>query len=93
MCAGDAGKYGNIRMRSLRKEALSDGVNIENIEINGAKVRKWNQQRYGTNMILYLPESLQSGDNMTFYIEWSFIIPKGSNIRMGTYGSSTFMIA
>jgi len=89
----DINKYGNIRMRSLRNEALSDGVNIENIEINGAKVRKWNQQRYGTNIILYLPESLKSGDNMTFYIEWSFIIPKGSNIRMGTYRSSTFMIA
>jgi len=89
----DLNKYGNIRMRSLRKEALSDGVNIDNIEINGAKVRKWNQQRYGTNLILYLPESLQPGDNMTFYIEWDFIIPKGSNIRMGTYGSSTFMVA
>ena len=38
----DINKYGNIRMRSLRKEALSDGVNIENIEINGAKVRDYN---------------------------------------------------
>ena len=89
----DINKYGNIRMRSLRKEALSDGVNIKNIEIDGAKVKKWNQQRYGTNMILYLPESLQPGDEMTFYIEWNFIIPKGSNIRMGTYGPSTFMVA
>ena len=89
----DINKYGNIRMRSLRREALSDGVNIENIEINGAKVRKWKQKRYGTNLFLYLPESLLTGDNMTLYIEWNFIIPKGSNIRMGTYGPSTFMIA
>ena len=89
----DINKYGNIRMRSLRKDALSDGVNIKNIEIDGAKVKKWNQQRYGTNLILYLPESLQPGDNLTFYIEWNFIIPKGSNIRMGTYGQSTFMVA
>jgi hypothetical protein len=89
----DLNKYGNIRMRSLRKEALSDGVNIENIEINGAKVGNWKQQRYGTNLFLYLPESLQTGDNITFYIEWNFIIPKGSNIRMGTYGPSTFMVA
>jgi hypothetical protein len=42
----DINKYVNIRMQSLRKEALSDGVNIENIEINGAKIRKWKQQRY-----------------------------------------------
>ena len=89
----DINKYGNIRMRALTKEALSDGVKIEKIIINKKKMKSFSQYRTGTNLFIDLPNPLSPGKNATIEIEWSFIIPKGSNIRMGTYGSSTFIVA
>jgi len=89
----DINKYGNVRMRALTKEALSDGVKIEKIIINKKKMKSFNQYRTGTNLFVDLPKPLSPGKNATIEIEWSFIIPKGSNIRMGTYGPSTFIVA
>lgn len=89
----DINKYGNIRMRALTKEALSDGVKIEKIIINKKEMKSFSQYRTGTNLFIDLPNPLSPGKNATIEIEWSFIIPKGSNIRMGTYGSSTFIVA
>ena len=89
----DINKYGNIRMRALTKEALSDGVKIEKIIINKKKMKSFSQYRTGTNLFIDLPNPLSPGKNATIEIEWSFIIPKGSNIRMGTYGPSTFIVA
>ena len=89
----DINKYGNARMRALTKEALSDGVKIEKIIINKKEMKSFNQYRTATNLFVDLPKPLSPGKNATIEIEWSFIIPKGSNIRMGTYGSSTFIVA
>lgn len=60
----DINKYGNTRMRTLKKEALSDGVKIEKLNINGKKVDAFSQHRHGTNLFINLRKPLPSGKKL-----------------------------
>ncbi len=46
----------------------------------------------GTNMYITLPEALAPKSSLKIAIEWSFKIPSKTQIRMGTYDSTSFFL-
>ncbi|MCF6241406.1 MAG: M1 family metallopeptidase [Bacteroidales bacterium] len=90
----DAYKKGNIRGIPVKKEDLSDGVELKSIIINGDTVDLKNEKkvwRYGTNMSIRLNDLLKSGEKLNLKVVWKQGIP-ATNRRSGVYDSTTFFI-
>ncbi len=88
-------KYGAARNFEISKEALSDGINLKHIKINGAVVDINDGgmiRRGNTLLIVKLSEPLLPLSSIDLSCDWSFVIPKESNVRMGTYDSTTFFV-
>lgn len=93
---GDVLKKGNSRDYVVKKENLTNGVELENISINDTVYDLSNRkmiQRYGTNLYLTLSEPLEPGSELTFKASWKQKIPSYFNSRTAAYDSSTFFIA
>jgi hypothetical protein len=88
-------KYGSARDKYLKKEALSDGMVIEKIKAEDKiiDIEGMSVLRLGTQLTLFLDEPLLPSSEINFEIDWNFIIPKGSNVRMGTYDTTSFFVA
>jgi hypothetical protein len=91
-------RKGAARNFQISPEDLHDGVEIEELIINDKKVNLDNStlvQRIRTNFIVNLDSSNFLFPNRFIKIEakWNFTISRRSNIRMGTYDSTTFFIA
>ncbi len=87
-------KIGSARYSNLKKEAITDGIVFDKFKING---KHFNLDSFsvagGTIQTLNLKDNLNPNQKLNFEIDWHFTIPHGSNIRMGTYDSTTFLIA
>jgi hypothetical protein len=89
-------KKGAARNSELSPETVNDGVNIRNLKIAGNsisldlndKIVSYN----GTNMIIKLPSPQPPNSKLEIDVVWSFTIPAGTNIRIGTYDESTFFV-
>jgi len=72
-------------------------VLIEKFLLNNSPVAmesNKNFNRRNTLLIIKIEENpLPPNSTMNFEIDWNFIIPKGRNPRMGTYDSTSFLIA
>jgi len=91
----DLYKRGSERDQYIAPAAEHDGVHISRL-IAGKDTFPPNSprlERDGTNMSVPLSSNLAPGDSMVLEVAWEFIIPKGTNIRMGTYGSNSFFVA
>lgn len=86
-------KYGMIRNRQLVKEAVSDGLIIKSAKVNGENYDVKNIFERETNLSMNLRKPLGPSESIKLEFEWEFVIPKGSNIRMGTYDRTSFYIA
>ncbi len=88
-------KRGSQRDRFISPEAEHDGVFIRKLIVGEDTLSPpYAGVHYsGTNMRIRLLEPLQSGTQLTLNIDWEFIIPKGTNIRMGTYGDHSYFLA
>lgn len=92
----DLYQFGAARNFQISKEALSDGVEIKSLKINGTEINTADGdkvKRGNTLMVVDLSQPLLPASSVKVLIEWSFTIPKGSNIRMGIYDSTTFFVA
>ena len=92
----DIFKKGNPRDWAVSPEDLHNGVQIKMLKIDGQELTlKQNPdiRRYGTNMIIRLQELLPPKNSIKLEINWQLQISKKSNIRMGTYDSTSFHIA
>ncbi len=104
----DIFKKGNPRDRSVKADDLTDGTQISRLSLNGqeadlSKVSgvparysrgpKAQLTRYGTNLYVQLNEKIGTGQQVEVEIDWSFIIPQDSRMRMGSYGPSSFFVA
>ncbi len=90
----DVYKKGNIRGIPIKKEDVSDGVELRSIVINGDSIDLDNRKivrRYGTNMSIRLNDLLKSGEKLNLKIAWKQGIPN-TNRRSGVYDSTTFFI-
>ncbi|OGU76478.1 MAG: hypothetical protein A2V93_03435 [Ignavibacteria bacterium RBG_16_34_14] len=93
----DLNKYESERSFTISKESLSEGVQIGKFLLNNSPVlleNSENVRRRNTLLILKITDNpFPPKSTMNFEIEWNFIIPKGRNPRMGTYDSTSFLIA
>jgi len=92
----DLYQFGAARNFQISKEALSDGVEIKSLKINGTEINPADGdkvKRGNTLMVIDLSQPLLPSSTIVVETEWSFTIPKGSSIRMGTYDSTTFFVA
>ena len=85
---------GNLRDFSVSPSDLTEGMEIEELIYNDEKIDlDSSTSTYGTNLILKLNNPLQSNDSAKLEIDWNFILPKNTRIRMGSYDTSHAFIA
>jgi len=92
----DAYKKGNARSYPVDENDIHDGIKLENIEINGISYSLEDNKkvnRYGTNIIFTLAESLHPGSNLIFKTSWTQKIPEISRERTGVYDSTSYFVA
>ena len=104
----DIFKKGNPRDRSVKADDLTDGVAISRLSLDGKEAdltkvsgvparysrgKAAQLTRYGTNLYVQLNEKLATGQQVSVEVDWSFVIPKDSRMRMGSFGPSTFFVA
>jgi hypothetical protein len=92
----DMYKKGAARNSELNPETVTDGVKISKLSIGGNLLSLNVDDKIisyqGTNLIIKLTSPLPPKSENEIEIDWSFIIPKGTDIRIGTYGESTFFV-
>ncbi len=93
----DIYRKGNQRDFSINPEALTDGTEIKKISVGDKELKfdneKFSPKREGTNLYVPLEKRLIPKGNIELKIEWSFVVPNQSQIRMGAYDSTTFFVA
>lgn len=92
----DMYKKGAVRNTELNPETVTDGVKIIKLSIDGSSISLNVDDKMisyqGTNLIVKLASPLPPNSKNNIEVDWSFIIPKGTDIRIGTYGESTFFV-
>ena len=93
----DIYKKGNFRDFIIDKSVINDGVEIKKLSVNNQEIDVNKESprvtRRGTNLILSLPDSLLPQSEANFELEWQFVLPNRSQIRMGAYPDSSFFIS
>jgi hypothetical protein len=92
----DMYKKGAARNTELNPETVTDGVHISKLIADGNQLSLNVDDKIisyqGTNLIVKLASPLPPKSKITIDVDWSFIIPKGTDIRIGAYGESTFFV-
>lgn len=92
----DMYKKGAARNTELNPETVTDGVKLSKLIVDGnilgLNVDEKIISYFGTNLIIKLASPLLPKSKTTIDVDWSFTIPKGTDIRIGTYGESTFFV-
>jgi hypothetical protein len=92
----DIYKKGAARNTELNTESVTDGVKISRFSIDGKTLSLNIDDKVisyqGTNLIIKLSSPLPPKSKKEIEVDWSFVIPKGTDIRIGTYGESTFFV-
>lgn len=94
----DLFKKGSPRDFQVNASDIHDGVKLKKLLIEGIQIDlndKSKVNQFGTNLNIKLDSSLfiyPKSQNL-FEIEWELTIPKFSNVRMGTYDSTSFFVA
>lgn len=85
-------KKGNIRDMPVEPEDLTDGVSIDQIQVNGAVKDKSQFGISGTNMTLR-DISVAPGQSVKLFIKFSYVLNKTSHIRTGEIEDGAAFIA
>ena len=90
-------KKGFPREFRVHPDDIHDGVKINKLKISDKEIFI-NEisvvNRIGTNLIIHLTDDVKISpkSKSKIEVEWESVVPKHSNIRMGTYDSTTFFI-
>jgi hypothetical protein len=92
----DMYKKGAARNTELNPETVTDGVKISRLSVHNKNISVNVDDKFisyfGTNLIIKLTSPLPPNSKTNISVDWSFTIPKGTDIRIGTYGESTFFV-
>ncbi|MBX7044369.1 MAG: M1 family metallopeptidase [Ignavibacteria bacterium] len=80
------------RDRGITAKEFTQGIIFDEITINNKKISERGIYRYETMVIAGPDEKVLPGAETEIKIEWSFTIPNGTSIRMGTKDSATFVV-
>lgn len=92
----DMNKSTGPHSSEMRKESITEGVDVQSVSIEGNAIDLSNEDkadRMGTNLYLRKINPVLPGKSVSLDIDWSFIIPKSPNPRMGAYDSTSYMVA
>lgn len=89
----DLYKKGSQRNVDVSPEDLTDGMNLQELIINGAPFPLDKMQRNKAKGLIKLPEPLKSKTSLSITVKWSFTMPKNPDARIGTYGDSSYFVA
>ncbi len=92
----DMYKKGMPRNSQLSYETITEGVTLTSLKVSNNEYNLDTEAKQisysGTNLIVRLTEPLPPNEKIKIFINWYLTIPKGTNIRMGTYSESTFFV-
>lgn len=91
----DMYKKGTVRDRSINPDDVTDGVEISKVTVSEQKIELENSSmasRFGTNLVIRLPEMLAPENDVTLTISWSLKIPEKTLIRMGSIDKSSMFV-
>lgn len=80
------------RDRAITINELTDGITIKSLKINELPVTDASISRNETTMIVFPERPVLPLSLTQINIEWSFVIPNGTSIRMGAKDSTTFVV-
>jgi hypothetical protein len=92
----DMYKKGAARNTELNPETVTNGIKLNKLIVDG-NILSLNIDdkiitHQGTNLIIKLSSPLPPKSKKEIEIDWNFTIPKGTDIRIGSYGESTFFV-
>ena len=87
----DIFRKGNMRDFEINPADITNGVDIKDLSINNTVVKNI-PERAGTNLVIPLAVPVAPKSKIELKFNWSFVLSKYSNIRMGTYDSTTFFV-
>jgi hypothetical protein len=91
----DAFRKANARANRVNPDDITEGVMIDSLSIEGSEMDVSNPQllrRQGTNLIVQLPQPIESGGQINVGIAWSQQIPV-TTIRTGAYDETSYFLA
>jgi len=89
-------KTGNSRQFNVGADAVTDGMIIGMLKVNGEEIDINNRKLVNysaTNMFVGLEQPLVPGDSISLELKWQFEVSEKRPIRMGNYGENRFFIA
>ncbi len=88
-------KKGSVRDYSMIPDAVTDGVVIKSLSVNGREINLENRSIFRVTSciaILSLPEAVHVNSKLNLSIDWSFTFPTKATLRMGVYDSTTVFV-
>jgi cyclophilin family peptidyl-prolyl cis-trans isomerase len=93
----DLYRKGNSRDFEISPRVLTDGVQSKGIFVNGAEIKtdgtKNSLRREGTNLFVPLEKPIAPKSKAELKLQWNFVLPNESQVRMGAYDSTAFFVA
>lgn len=83
---------GNARDFQVYHNDVGEGVKLKKLIANGKTYNIDSLWIRETNMVFVLNEPVNYNETATVEIDWSFVIPEKTRIRMGTYDESSFFV-
>jgi hypothetical protein len=88
----DTYRKGNVRNEPISPDDVNYGVLVEDVMLNGQRVKGNFIDRYFTLMVINLTRPLLPDSSLELSLNWQFKIPTVTKMRMGTYDNSSFYI-
>ena len=85
-------KKGSVRDYGVPPDAVTDGVIIKEIKIDGLPINLENRSNYhvsSTVAILNLPKAVSPNGSINLSIDWSFQFSPKANLRVGVFDSTS----
>jgi hypothetical protein len=88
----DVYRRGNVRNEPINPDDITYGVLIQDVKLNGQKLKGNFIDRYFTLMVIELTKPLLPDSNIEISMSWQFKVPTITKMRMGSYDNSSFFI-
>ena len=86
-------KAGGIRDFEIDPSDASEGIQLDEIRIDGKIVSQAFTQEIENNLVLYLPEPLVPGSSTDLGFKWKYTLNEKSHYREGVVDESSFFVA
>jgi hypothetical protein len=88
----DVYRKGNVRNEPIHPDDVTFGVLVQDLVINGEKVKGNYIDRHFTLMVIDLVKPILPNTSSDISLSWQFRMPMFTKMRMGSYDHSTFFV-